>query len=214
MRSLRSALFPARLPYGDEGLSLIEMMVAVGLMSVVLALFGTGMTQIFSAGNNNQALTVATQQLHNAFIRLDRNIRYASGISKPGAGVGVAAGNTYVEYELTNTGTSVCTQLALVADSRQPGVFLLQTRSKTGSGAVSGWSTMASDLTSASSFSRLDATTAVRANQQLTIALTAQEPGNADVKTDTVTFAFTALNTSTDTTSDTVCSADLKRNGS
>jgi prepilin-type N-terminal cleavage/methylation domain-containing protein len=194
-------------PAGEAGFTLMEVTVTLSLMSIVTALFSTAIVQLFSATNNNEALAVATAQLHNAFVRLDRDIRYASGISKPGsAGAG---GNEYVEYAITNTGTTVCTQLRLVVSTG-----LLQTRSKTGAGPASAWSTLASYLTSASSFTRVPASTSTKPFQQLDVALRAQvgssSTGSAttgSAKSQTVQYTFTALNTSPTTASDGVCNS-------
>src|SRR4051794_12482703 len=71
-------------PPDDDGFSLIELMVTMTVMSIVMTLFTAGMVQLFSAQNHSDALTGASQQVHVAFVRLDRELRYSSGISAPG----------------------------------------------------------------------------------------------------------------------------------
>jgi len=184
----------------------MEVTITLSVMSVVMALFSTAIVQLYSATNNNEALTIATQQLHNAFVRLDRDIRYASGISQPGD---VAGGNEYVEYAITNTGTTVCTQLRLVGSTG-----LLQTRRKIGTGSTSAWSTLASYLTAAKSFTRTTASTGGKPFQQLDISLTARVGAGrtagtttGGAKRQTVQYTFTALNTTPATASSTVCNS-------
>jgi prepilin-type N-terminal cleavage/methylation domain-containing protein len=186
-----------RHPAADSGFSLLEVMVTMAVMSVVTALFTTGIVQIYSATNNNEALTVATQQIHNAFLRLDRDIRYASGISIEGTGT---TGGKYVEYAVTNTGTAVCGQLRVTTAG------LLQTRSKTGTAAASAWSTLASGLVfAASSLTRSPASSGGSPYQQLNVSLLATSGAGKSAQSDAVGFSFTALNTSTLTSSDTGC---------
>jgi prepilin-type N-terminal cleavage/methylation domain-containing protein len=185
-------------PPDDDGFSLIELMVTMTVMSIVMTLFTAGMVQLFSAQNHSDALTGASQQVHVAFVRLDRELRYSSGISAPGT---ATSGNGYVEYEITNTGVPVCSQLRITPTGK------LQTRKKVDTAAAGGWSTIASQLVDPSTFNRIPATLGGNAYQQLVVSLTAQAGGAAQTEAETASFTFTALNTSVSTASDTVCNS-------
>lgn len=172
----------------DDGFSLIELMISMALMSVVTALFTTGIVQVYQAQNFTDDVTETTLQINNAFIRLDADVRYAAGISDPGT----ANGSQYVEYLKANTGTDVCTQLRLTPGGQ------LQQRRKSGTQDTSGWSVLASQLVSPSSFTRALATDSGNAYQQLAVTLTAQPVGKT-TQQESSSYTFTALNTSSST---------------
>jgi prepilin-type N-terminal cleavage/methylation domain-containing protein len=180
----------------DDGFSLVELMISMALMSVVTALFTTGIVQVYRAQSFTDDVTETSLQIHDAFIRLDADVRYAAGISVPGT----AGANQYVEYLVSNSGTDVCSQLRLTGDG------FLQLRRKTGTAAPSAWTVLASQLVSPVSFARVPATANGNAYQQLSVTLTAQPAGNT-AQQESSSYTFTALNTSLDTASDTVCNS-------
>lgn len=101
----------ARLRRDDAGVTLAEMAVTTSIMSAVMAIFTTGVIQLFQAGNNNELVAMTESQLNTAFLRLDRNLRYAAGVGPVHAD---AAGNQFVEYLNTETsGKPECAQLEL-----------------------------------------------------------------------------------------------------
>ncbi|MEV0563967.1 hypothetical protein [Dactylosporangium sp. NPDC050588] len=103
--------FLARLRREDAGVTLAEMAVTTSIMSVVMAIFTTGVIQLFQAGNNNELVALTESQLNTAFLRLDRNLRYAAGIGPVHAD---AAGNRFVEYLNTEvSGKPECAQLEM-----------------------------------------------------------------------------------------------------
>jgi hypothetical protein len=179
----------------DDGYSLAELVISMALMSVVTALFTTGIVQVYQAQNYTDDVTETSLQIHNAFIRLDSDVRYAAGISVPGTVGGVQ----YVEYVVSNTGTDVCTQLRLTTDGQ------LQLRRRSGTASPTPWSVLASQLVSPVSFARVPATANGNAYQQLAVTLTAQPAGRPTQESSS--YTFTALNTSLDTSSDTVCNS-------
>ena len=90
---------------GDRGYSLVEVLVAMGLMSVVLVVVLGGLTEVYSNVNRVDSVSVARDQLTNSFRRLDKELRYANWVATPGQ----VGGNWYLEYA-TSAG---CRQLAL-----------------------------------------------------------------------------------------------------
>jgi prepilin-type N-terminal cleavage/methylation domain-containing protein len=179
-----------RTPAGpDDGFSLIELMISMALMSVVTALFATGIEQVYQAQKFTDALSETSGQINNAYVRLDADIRYATAISDPGA----AGGSQYVEYLRNDTGADVCTQLRFSPAGQ------LQQRTNSAAKGLTGWSTLASQLVGPVSFTRTLASDTTYAYQQLAVVLTAQPTGTGP--TESATYTFTALNTSATTPS-------------
>jgi len=195
---------PARRPANrlrrteDGGTTLIEVVVSMSIMSVFMAMFTVGILQMSRAVNKNEATSTAQSQLNIAFMRLDKEIRYAAGVSAPGS----VDANPYVEYLITNSGTPVCTQLRLQVAAGQ-----LQRRAWVqGSSPLtpSAWIPLASDVSSAQpfTFSAADATYSFQ-RLQLRLVATSGSGGTATAKQTDVTF--TAMNTSLSSSSATVC---------
>src|SRR4051794_18972235 len=101
----------ARRPRGDEGTSMMELLVGMVLMTIFGAIFTTSVVMMNRSTNKVQSLTTTATTLSNAFTTLDRSVRYAAAISSPGVATGT--GNWYVEYSTTNTGVQICSQLRL-----------------------------------------------------------------------------------------------------
>ncbi len=181
---------------GDAGVTLMEVTVAMSVMAVATSLAVAGVVHVFGTSNRAEALVVAQGQAHNAFVRLDRDIRYASGISRPGQ----ANGSQYVEYTLTNTDVTTCTQLRLTGSTG-----LLQSRSRRSGEVVGPWQTLASHVTTPRGFTRTLATDEGAPHQQLDVLLTLQAGAGATTSRRQSSYSFAALNTSIDTQSDTVC---------
>jgi type II secretory pathway pseudopilin PulG len=182
----------------DSGITLIEVVVSMSIMTIVGAIFTAGVLQMFRSANRSEAASTAQSQINNAFLRLDKEIRYAAGISTPGS----VGSDSYVEFLTTNTGTPVCTELRLHVATKQ-----LQRRTWIqGSSPLtpSTWIPLASLVSSTQPFtlSAADATFNFQ-RLQLKLAGTSGAGGTATSKQTDVTF--TALNTSPTTSSATVC---------
>ena len=93
----------------DRGFTMTEIVVTMTVMSVVMAIFTGGIVQMFKASNKSESLAASQAQNNIAFLRLDKQIRYASGISTPGT----VNSAPYVEYLLSSTGTATCYELRL-----------------------------------------------------------------------------------------------------
>jgi type II secretory pathway pseudopilin PulG len=91
----------------DHGFTLVDLLVSMSLMAVLMVLFTGGIIVVYRSFTRDDELVRANLQLHQAFSRLDREIRYASGVTDPGQ----VNGTWYVEYQVTNTGMARCTQL-------------------------------------------------------------------------------------------------------
>lgn len=180
-------------PGGDEGITLIEVLVALVLMSVVMAVFTGAIIKIYHVNGREQSTTDAQAQVNVAFIRLDRELRYAAGVSTPGT----VAGDPYVEYLTTNTGASVCTELRLHTVS---GVSQLQWRRWTQPSQPGAFGPLVVGVTGSTPFT-VHPADATYAFQRLEVNLTA---GTGTTRQSDVTF--TALNTAVATDNSTICS--------
>lgn len=103
-RTLRR-MVSGRRPGGDTGTSLLELVVGMTIMSVFLGIFTGAVVMMNKAENKAEAVSVSATQLNQAFLLLDKTVRYAAAISPPGTG---ASGDWYVELRATSTGS--CTQ--------------------------------------------------------------------------------------------------------
>jgi prepilin-type N-terminal cleavage/methylation domain-containing protein len=184
---------------GDTGFTLAEVMVAMAVTSVVMALATTGMVQMYGFSDRSDVLSSNMMQLQIAFQQLDRSVRYATAISQPNA-TATTSGDWYVEWSSVTGTTTLCSQLRLEGSSG-----LLQRRSQAAGGQVSGWGTVASFLTWAQPFTLQAASTSGYPHQRLTVDVTVQSAVNSSQPGRRSTISFTALNTSLTTLSSGVC---------
>ena len=95
----------------DAGFTLTEVMVTMGVMSVVMVVFTAAILQAYRTSAKSESISVTQSSLQIAFQRFDRELRYASWIADPGQ-VGTA---WYVEFAGFD-GTQ-CRQLRLETSS-------------------------------------------------------------------------------------------------
>ncbi|WP_067496491.1 hypothetical protein [Actinoplanes sp. TFC3] len=110
-----------RRPAGDEGTTLMELMVTMGVMGVLGLLFTAAVLQVFKTTSVTDSLSEAQRELAVAFQRFDRQLRYASWIADPGK-IGTTQ---YVEF--AGPVTTDCYQLRLAPSSDGLGVLQLVT---------------------------------------------------------------------------------------
>ncbi|GAA3384541.1 hypothetical protein [Cryptosporangium minutisporangium] len=182
----------------DSGYTLAEAVVSMVITAVFMGVSTTSILSLYSSANRAQAIADAQQQLGIAFGRLDRQVRYASGVSTPG----VVNGEPYVEFLTTSTGVPVCTQLRL-----RPSTGELQQRTwvqGTGALAPTPWTQLANGVSATTPFT-VTAADATHNFQRLGITLTATAGGPARSTTRQFSATFTALNTTLTTSSTTAC---------
>jgi prepilin-type N-terminal cleavage/methylation domain-containing protein len=183
---------------GDEGVTLIEVAVAMIIMAVLMAIFTSSVLQMFRSADRTEAVSIAQSQNNTAFLRLDTAIRYASAISSPG----VVGGNYYVEFLTSNSTTPVCTELRLNVTASQ---LQIRTWNQGASPLVpSAWVPLASNVTSSTPFQFLDAD-ATYNFQRLRLNLVADTKSEGISAAATTDVTFTALNTELGTATTTVC---------
>src|SRR3954453_1585004 len=186
----------------DDGMTLLEVIVSMTIMSVVMAAATVGMVQMYRASTDSGDLSTGQLQLHAAFLRLGKEIRYASVVYTPGK----ISNYYYAEFKWTDTGTDKCVGLRLDATGSK-----LQRRTWTFGGAptASSWTTLATNvnLPLVGDQSATDATSQYRNGpftvtdgthfQQLQVQLSVGAAGTA--ATTASDFSFTALNSAVGT---------------
>ena len=173
----------------DDGVTLAEMAVTTGIMSAVMAIFTTGVVQLFQAGNNNELVAMTQSQLNTAFLRLDRNVRYAAGVSEDHFN---AAGNQVVEYLNTEvaSGQPECAQLEL---NRATKVLRRQVWPQA-TKPPGTWVVLASEIdVDNSSFELLEPGPNTGFQRLRIVLMVASNPGRGQAKAKTE-ITFTALN--------------------
>lgn len=65
----------------DDGVTTIELVVSMTIMAVMMTVFTTGVLQMYRAANKTESLSTAQSQLNTVFLRLDKLVRYASGLT-------------------------------------------------------------------------------------------------------------------------------------
>ncbi|BBH68358.1 hypothetical protein ACTI_50430 [Actinoplanes sp. OR16] len=89
----------------DTGYTLIELLVSMGLMSVVLVMVVSGLSEVYSDVNRADGMAGAREQITTSFRRLDKEVRYANWMAQPSPAM---SGAYYLEYATLNG----CRQLA------------------------------------------------------------------------------------------------------
>lgn len=178
----------------DEGFSLIETLMVTVLMVIVMSVVTSAMLMMYRTADNVEAKSVAQSQIATALQRLDREIRYAKGISVPYSLAGAPA----VDFLATQQGKSTCIQLRVTAGTLSQRSWSYPSTTPLTSSA---WSALAANVTSATPF-MYAAPTDTSAYQHLTVTLTDATKDGTDQNIAT----FTALN-STRTTGNDYCAA-------
>jgi hypothetical protein len=174
----------------DDGVTLAEMVGAMALMGIFLSLFAGAIALMSQGSSRAETLTSTSGQLNAVFVRLDKAIRYAAALSSPTT-VPNAANNYYAEWETTNTGQAVCSQLQL---NTVTGVLRQRTWVVADDGTpgnLTGFTALATDLHPSSAPFALTASGALD-YEQLTVTLRSSLGSSTVVSTSSITF--TAVN--------------------
>lgn len=127
-------------PVSDRGMTLVELIVAMGIFTVIIAVFMSGVVIMTRDTARGQAVSDAGTEVNRVFQRLDQDVRYASAINLPWFGVD---GSFYVEYLITavNGGEKpLCTQWRYVpATSGTEGILESRTWRDVATPAPTGW---------------------------------------------------------------------------
>lgn len=187
------SVFTARRePGGDAGVSLVEVVVSMTIMSIFMAIVTAAAVQMFRYEADTVTATSAKTQIHIAFLRLDKDIRYASAISVPDP--------SYVEYLRTDLRDSVCTELWMDPADRQ----LRQRTWVQGTTPGSSWSTIVSGVSATQPFT-LEPPVLPFSTQRLRVNVVVAPAGDTGPSR-VMDVTFTAANSTSSTASGSVCS--------
>ena len=99
----------------DSGVTLIELMVSMTIMAVAMTMFTTAALQMYQAANKTESLSNAQAELNTVFLRLDRLVRYASGISD----VKQSGSTYYLGVLVVEAERPVCNAIRLVGAQKK-----------------------------------------------------------------------------------------------
>lgn len=134
-----------RLANEDQGTTLMELVVGMAVMTVFMSMFLGAILMMTNTSNKVQATSLAATQTNQAFLRLDKTVRYAGAISTPGRSA--TSNDWYVELDLPATdvgGSDTCLQLRIDASMLQQRTWTVANGT---AGTASGWTPIASFLT-------------------------------------------------------------------
>jgi Tfp pilus assembly protein PilW len=176
----------------DAGTSLIELITAMSIMSVVGAVFTAGIVMMYRSTNAIETRSGSQSQLHIAFTRLDKEIRYATGISVPDQ----LPSGWYVEYSFLDTGTnppvSKCSELWLDTAAKR-----LRMRTWVEGSTAGTFAVLASDVNATQPFTMPGAPANTTSDfQRLRLSLAADAGPSSTRPPNQFNVTFTALNTS------------------
>jgi prepilin-type N-terminal cleavage/methylation domain-containing protein len=146
MAAVRRILGRLRDRERDEGFTLMELLVAIGLLSILMAIVTTAIVSMFQAMRKQQGQADAIGQIRVVVDKLDKSVRYANAVNTPG--VGTTAGTLYVEWRTGNlTGatnyTQTCTQWKFDSSA---GTLQSRTWNEGDSTSISAWFTQATGI--------------------------------------------------------------------
>lgn len=108
------AFHRARRRFASEqsGFSLIELIVAMGIFSIFIAIFTVSVANLARGTSRAQTTAEASSGVLIVFQNLDRQVRYANAVNRPGLG---SSGARYIEFRrdkpiLGAADVSTCTQ--------------------------------------------------------------------------------------------------------
>jgi hypothetical protein len=165
-------------------------------MTIFMSMFTTGIVQTFRATNKSESISAAQSQLSIAFQRMDKDVRYANGISDPGSGADGSA--FYVEYLTTNAGSPKCTAWRLRSNKLQRHIWT------DGVASAQVWNTLASNVSAlappavgvtARPFTLFSAD-ATSDYQRLQLSVRTSDTASANATRKEIRVNFTALNSS------------------
>jgi hypothetical protein len=136
-------------PAGDEGTSLMELIIGMAIMAIFMSMFTGAIVLMTSTANKVEAVTSSAGQVNQAFLRMDKLVRYASMISAPARStVAGGTGDWYVELSIPNSaGAAICTQLRDDLTTQQLQQRTWNVTSDQVASAASAWQPIASSIT-------------------------------------------------------------------
>lgn len=183
----------AKREFGEKGLTLVEMSVAMLIMGILMTMVMSGIVHLTRTTQQVQAVRDASNQLDLAFLTLDGEVRYAYEIWSPYAGAPATDDTWDVEFESTYNGASnpTCTELQYNYSTGT----LLQASWTSGSVTTPPYKALATGLTGTSDPFQIISNPSYE-EVQLEVTLTAAAGTGSALETSSSSVTFTALNSS------------------
>jgi len=189
----------------DRGATLIELVVAMGIFSLFLAVFVAGIVSVSRASTQARVDAQTSSALGMAVQRVERSARYAEAVNQPGT----TGDRAYVEWRTSAvshpSGAATCTQLRYNAAA---GTLAMRSWAAAAAPTTGTWHVLATDLrggaTATTPFRTVVAATGVSNYQGVTLAL---EAGVSDRAGSSVTTTIYAKNSSVDSPSNAVAAS-------
>jgi len=174
---------------GDSGFSLIELIVAMGIFTIFIAVFLTAVVSLTRATTQARVTAESASGALVVFQNIDRQVRYADSINYPGPGV--ATGGRYIEFRTPAssmaTGLTTCTQWRYLPSKKR---IEFRRWVDTAGSVASQWSTKLTNVIEKPDagypFALLPATST--AKQQLVLSLDAGTAGTSGATSISTTF--------------------------
>lgn len=189
----------------DSGMSLIELLVAMGIFVVIIAVFMSGVVSMTKDTARALGVSDATTSARKVLDRFDKQVRYSTAVNSPGFG---ASGSYYVEYlgpAQVAGATAVCAQWRYDPTLR---TIAIRTWTDSATPVLSAWSVLATNVrnTAASPAFVLTFAGVGRLRQQLTVTLDIGPGSRAGAQ---VATTYVARNSSVDSQSNSDVDGDL-----
>lgn len=204
---------------GEEGFTLIELMVTMVIMALVAVMVLVSIVNVMTQQNQAASLDQTASQVGLAFITLDKEIRYAATLDCPYGWTGspgdscatappdasaVPSGDYaltfYSAWTAATLGHAQCTEV--LYDTTKGQLEQRTWDAASSASTATGWSTIASGLSTTPSqavFSVPSSTSASLIRQQVTVSLTSSSAHSVPAVSSTAQVTFTAINSTTAT---------------
>jgi prepilin-type N-terminal cleavage/methylation domain-containing protein len=174
----------------DAGFTLIELMVAMMVFSIFLAILITSIVALTRSATKLQVAAVSSNQELSVFSALDREIRYADGVNVQGTGVT----DTYIEFRIPSdsnaNNVTTCIQWRYDPTAQ---TIASRTWPDGNLGAATSWNVLLNNVANDGGanypFQYIAAPTGGLEEMQLTL-----DAGNTSVKGAAITSTFVARN--------------------
>lgn len=194
----------------DRGLTLVELLVAMSILTIFFAVFSSVAVRLFDSSRSQQGRSDNLDSNRNVVEVLDRQVRYANAINPPGT----VGGSTYVDWRAGSKGQQqTCYQWRVTAAGLMQWRSWLPPYTSGGYTGLTSWSTVGNGIAAVAPDSLFSLTAPVATaglnRQQLTVAFGTTH-GFPAVTTPT-RVAFTALNSRTSSTPSTPVCQEVPR---
>lgn len=129
----------------EAGFTLAELMVAMSLLGIFMAIVTGSMVAMYHSSQHSEAVGRTSQEINDAYLWLERTVRYADYLSQPASSPPGIVFRAVVATDTDPTPVARCFQVALQSDG-DTDVLRFRTWPSGNAAAVTTWQTLASGL--------------------------------------------------------------------